>query len=196
MGVGLMRSVTKVLRWAQSTPPKRKPATLRQVNKLLDAGSCRSLYALRKVDFSHFSRSQQVAIAEKLVKRATRWLKSLGWRIPNTQEGLELRFFVDSFLNLADDSGALGRFSLLYATNIYLTRNSPERDLKRAIRVLKSDLQRVKSRLWYVKPVYAPKMDKLINVLKIVEKHPQHGEGWSWLTASESYINSVLHRCK
>lgn len=191
-----MISAALLAQRAVMAAPGGKPAnTPKRALALAGASSCRSLYKLKRMDFSNFTLQQNIAIATKLLSRSARWFSKVKNKAPTTGNYLELRFFVDSFLKIAKDSGAYDLYDAI-ATPIYIPNKATYQQVKRGIKLFMSELKKAKR---MVPPNYAKhksSIDKFIGLLGMLSRSAYLAVGWSWLVASDRVIKTNLHHCK
>lgn len=191
MGFELLKATTLVQRAIMSAPGGTGN-TYNRARALVKKSNCRSLYRLKSMNFSKFTPQQNIYLATRLLTRSSRWLAGMKNRVPTIGNYLELRFFVDSFMKIAKDSGVLFLFNS-YASNIYLPKNATARQIKRAIGLLKVELKKAKGAL---PSTFASSLNQLTRILDILAKSSYVAQGWSWLMASKTFIKTNLSYCK
>ena len=193
MGLELMPAMTMVQGAAMAAPaPGRVNSKHKRALALVGKSNCRSLYRLRGMNFSKFTTQQNIAIATGLLTRSSRWVASIKNKVPTTGNYLELRFFVDTFMKIANDSGALSLYKSM-STPINLPKNATARKIKKGIASITSDMRRVKR---FVPAPYTSSVAKLIGVLDTLARHRYLNVGWSWIVASDNVIKKNLSQCK
>lgn len=188
MTFDLMRTAKVLQRTVPATSSGHEANQHQQALALVGRSDCRSLYTLKNMDFSNLTRSQNFELAFKLLARSERWLGTLRNKTPTITNYLELRFYVDAFIKMADECGLLS-----FLTPISVQSNPRAADIQKTIEQLKAQLRGVKSLL---DTQYVPRIDLLLRILESIAKSPYLVTGWSWLAASDGKIKNNLAHCK
>ena len=195
MGYELMRAATTLQRVVMSAPSSKARKTQKRALALVGKSNCRSLYKLQKMNFVGFTPQQSAAVAAKLLDRSTKWFGGVKSKVPTIGTYIEMRFFVKSFLKIADDAGAM-RLYRRFAKQVYLPSNPSAKQIKGAIKSITTTLKMMKRLLPPAYTSYSSSIDKLASFLDALSKSNYLVQGWVWLTVSDGFIKGNLSYCK